>query len=332
MAPAGSTRGSGAGCWTSEPTPSSPTSAMPYRSSITCSADDKTSASVTTVTPRPASSRFCRSAPAEPHARRGDPDRLRRGAPPCSDSVGSKVDKPPVSIKRARDRGAAVILIYGAHLLRNGARELLERMMAGRLADSPGHQRRRLDPRLGIRLAGRLHRIGRGERRHRHVRHLGRDGDATFIWRSWPARSTAWAMADRWAGSSTRTARRCPIPMSLAARDRRRATASAHRRPRRLAADDARAGWPSGRIDVRPPLEARLDPRPGIPARRADDRPSGDRLRHHHQSSGVQRRGHRPGGGVGFQALRRLARATSTGASCSRSARPSWGPRSSRRP
>lgn len=33
-------------------------------------------------------------------------------------------------IKAARDRGAAVMLIYGAHLLRNGAAKILDRMMA----------------------------------------------------------------------------------------------------------------------------------------------------------------------------------------------------------
>ncbi len=34
------------------------------------------------------------------------------------------------SIKRARQRGASVMLIYGAHLLRNGAAQILEQMMA----------------------------------------------------------------------------------------------------------------------------------------------------------------------------------------------------------
>ena len=34
-------------------------------------------------------------------------------------------------IRRARERGAAVMLIYGAHLLRNGAALLLDRLMAG---------------------------------------------------------------------------------------------------------------------------------------------------------------------------------------------------------
>jgi hypothetical protein len=57
-----------------------------------------------------------------------DPD---TAPPPCSELVGSKVSDAALLIKRARDRGAAVILIYGAHLLRNGAANLLERMMAG---------------------------------------------------------------------------------------------------------------------------------------------------------------------------------------------------------
>ena len=67
------------------------------------------------------------------------------------------------------------MLIYGAHLLRNGAARILERMMAGGLADSPGHQRRRHHSRLGIRLAGRFDRIRLRQRRHRHVRNLARN-------------------------------------------------------------------------------------------------------------------------------------------------------------
>jgi hypothetical protein len=57
-----------------------------------------------------------------------DPDNSPR---PCSEFVGSMASSAAQAIRRARDRGAAVILIYGAHLLRNGAATLLERMMAG---------------------------------------------------------------------------------------------------------------------------------------------------------------------------------------------------------
>ena len=68
------------------------------------------------------------------------------------------------------------MLIYGAHLLRNGAALILDRMMARRLAHAPGHQRRRHDPRLGIRLARPLDRKRPRRRGPRLFRHLGRDG------------------------------------------------------------------------------------------------------------------------------------------------------------
>jgi hypothetical protein len=57
-----------------------------------------------------------------------DPDATPR---PCSEHVEKEVESAARAIREARQRGAAVILIYGAHLLRNGAALLLERMMAG---------------------------------------------------------------------------------------------------------------------------------------------------------------------------------------------------------
>jgi hypothetical protein len=50
--------------------------------------------------------------------------------PPCPDRAVPMVEGAAEAIRSARDRGAAVILIYGAHLLRNGAARILERMMA----------------------------------------------------------------------------------------------------------------------------------------------------------------------------------------------------------
>jgi hypothetical protein len=50
--------------------------------------------------------------------------------PPCPAGVLESVDKAAEAIRGARARGAAVVLIYGAHLLRNGAARILERMMA----------------------------------------------------------------------------------------------------------------------------------------------------------------------------------------------------------
>jgi hypothetical protein len=50
---------------------------------------------------------------------------------PLPEGVAAAVRDCAAEVRAARDRGAAVVLIYGAHLLRNGAALLLERLMAG---------------------------------------------------------------------------------------------------------------------------------------------------------------------------------------------------------
>lgn len=50
-------------------------------------------------------------------------------APPCSEVCMTQARSCAAQIREARDKRAAVILIYGAHLLRNGAALLLDRMM-----------------------------------------------------------------------------------------------------------------------------------------------------------------------------------------------------------
>ncbi|WP_439629446.1 hypothetical protein [Gemmata sp.] len=49
---------------------------------------------------------------------------------PCSERNAALVAECAAKIRAARDRGASVMLIYGAHLLRNGTAGILERMMA----------------------------------------------------------------------------------------------------------------------------------------------------------------------------------------------------------
>jgi hypothetical protein len=49
--------------------------------------------------------------------------------PPCPSSVGRQIEECAARILEARGMGAGVILIYGAHLLRNGAAPVLTRMM-----------------------------------------------------------------------------------------------------------------------------------------------------------------------------------------------------------
>ena len=57
-----------------------------------------------------------------------DPDAPPR---PCADRNAALIADCARQVRAARDRGAAVVLVYGAHLLRNGAARLLERLMAG---------------------------------------------------------------------------------------------------------------------------------------------------------------------------------------------------------
>src|SRR5206468_513082 len=48
---------------------------------------------------------------------------------PCSEAAASRIAECASRIVEARRRGAAVVLIYGAHLLRNGVAKIVERMM-----------------------------------------------------------------------------------------------------------------------------------------------------------------------------------------------------------
>jgi hypothetical protein len=57
-----------------------------------------------------------------------DPDAT---PPACPEKTGAIVEGCARAVRSARERGAAVVLIYGAHLLRNGAARILERLMAG---------------------------------------------------------------------------------------------------------------------------------------------------------------------------------------------------------
>ena len=56
-----------------------------------------------------------------------DPDAPPR---PIPDAVASRVAECAARIRRARELGGGVMLIYGAHLLRNGSAQILGRMMA----------------------------------------------------------------------------------------------------------------------------------------------------------------------------------------------------------
>src|SRR5215213_1311537 len=57
-----------------------------------------------------------------------DPD---APVPECAEPVRAIIAQCAERIRTARERGASVMLIYGAHLLRNGAALLIERLLAG---------------------------------------------------------------------------------------------------------------------------------------------------------------------------------------------------------
>lgn len=57
-----------------------------------------------------------------------DPD---SSLPTCAQANLALIDRCAAAVRAARQKNAAVILIYGAHLLRNGAALILERMMSG---------------------------------------------------------------------------------------------------------------------------------------------------------------------------------------------------------
>lgn len=50
---------------------------------------------------------------------------------PLSERAREQVQQAAAAVRRARDQGASVLLIYGAHLLRNGAAIVLDRLMEG---------------------------------------------------------------------------------------------------------------------------------------------------------------------------------------------------------
>jgi hypothetical protein len=56
-----------------------------------------------------------------------DPDAAPR---PCAEAFAAAISHCAARVAAARDRGASVLLIYGAHLLRNGAARIVERLLA----------------------------------------------------------------------------------------------------------------------------------------------------------------------------------------------------------
>src|SRR5438094_8118050 len=50
--------------------------------------------------------------------------------PPCSEAIRRLLDQCARQILAARQRGASVLFLYGAHLVKNGAAAIVERLMS----------------------------------------------------------------------------------------------------------------------------------------------------------------------------------------------------------
>ena len=76
---------------------------------------------------------------------------------PVDAAMAKSIDEAAARIRDARGRGAAVMLIYGAHLLRNGAAVILDALMARGWLTHLATNGAGDDPRLGVFLAGAFH-------------------------------------------------------------------------------------------------------------------------------------------------------------------------------
>ena len=200
-----------------------------------------------------------------------------------------------------------------------------------RLAHASGDQRRGYDPRLGIRLARRLHRIGRAKRGDRHVRNLARDG---FVHPSCTLdrRSRRPGLRASTRPIHSRRWREPPGGRCSGRPDRRRTAASADRRPRRPAQGDGRA-----RLDCRANRAStiagstpRSSPRPFATASRSPSTPASATTSSPTTRFFAARPSAVRANGISSSSAARCA--TSMAASCSRSARLSWGRRSLKKP
>ena len=255
---------------------------------------------------------------------------LSPDAPPaaCPELVLDQVRQCAAQVLEARKNGAGVILIYRAHLLRNGTARILGRMME------------------------------RGWITHLATNGAGTIHDWEYAWLGRSTESVRANVATGTFGSWDETGRNIHLALLAGGlRDEGYGRAwSVHRR--RRGDDSTRPGAggsdsfrsrPSAhagasRCDSRhlaarhclrtdhghAQLEARVDPGPGLWLPGADDRASGNRLRHHRQSPDFN------GAVIGRAATTisgssaARSRPWTAGWSC-RSARRSWGRRSSRR-
>ena len=192
-----------------------------------------------------------------------------------------------------------MILIYGAHLLRNGAARILERMME-----------RGWITHLATNGAGTIHDweyawLGRSTESVRANVATGTFGSWDETGRNIHLALLAGGLRDEGYGRAlgrfiAEDGATLPPARGAGGSDPLRARPSAHAGASRRCSP-SRHGIACRTDHGHAQLEARVDPGPGLWPPGADDRASGHRLRHHRQSSGLQRRRDRPGGRHDFK-------------------------------
>ena len=211
------------------------------------------------------------------------------------------------ALAAARRRNAGIMLIYGAHLLRNGAALILERLMAqGWLTH------------LATNGAGTIHDweyawLGRSTE-------SVRDGVATGTFGTWDETGRyihlallAGGLRDEGYGQSlgrfiAEDGVDLPEPAELRQAIQPRARPSADAGAGRSASGHADPRTDPGPSVVSHPWKQASILAQAFRHQRSRQRASGHRLRHHRQSSDVQRRRHRPGGRGRFSPVRRRCR------------------------
>ena len=225
---------------------------------------------------------------------------------PLPERAEGAVENCARAVRSARDRGASVILIYGAHLLRNGAAGVVGRLMAGGWVTH-----------VATNGAGTIHDweyawLGRSTEGVRANVAAGTFGawheTSNYIHMAlMSAPSTDSVTAKASAGSSPEGGRPCRAPTNSRARSpTTRDTPSPPPEPTCSVPRSNKLARRPG--SGRAPLSRGLDPRASLQARHPRDGASGDRVRHHRQPPGLQRGGRRPRGGLGFPTLRGISR------------------------
>ena len=251
-------------------------------------------------------------------------------APECPSFQGQAITACADRIRSARDRGASVMLIYGAHLVKNGLMAVVNRLLDLGVVTH-----------LATNGAGTIHDwefsyLGRTEESVRENVATGTFGTWDETGRNINLALLAGALRpEGYGGSLGRFIAEdgVTLPSAETLKQQLRAEPEHPLAPARAdllqAMLAACAASRQNRGET--PQPNHLHPCAGFQTRGADDRPPGHRLRHHHHASHVQRRGDRPGGGARFRPVQPGGREVWTAAWCCRSDPRSWDRRSLKR-